>query len=192
LGEWVREAVLKVARSSAGALGADPLMTEIVALQLFLTNVLSPVVCGERMSTEQYQELMRNVKTNKHRAAREVVTRSTLRTTGRKSAMPETNWGRKETIIWPPHMPINTFGAVFLAVMIMTGFFVYMHFAFALAPLESSISRTRSRPPSCPAFAPPASTKCCLCPTKKATPGMSERWMLQRDRRRKQMPSPSR
>ncbi len=73
LGEWVREAVLKAARSSPGALGADPLMTEIVALQLFLTNVLSPVACGERMSAEQYQELMRNVKTNKHRAVREVV-----------------------------------------------------------------------------------------------------------------------
>jgi hypothetical protein len=73
LGEWIREAVLKAARSSSGALGADPLMTEIVALQLFLTNALSPVACGERMSAEQYQELMRNVKTNKHRAAREVV-----------------------------------------------------------------------------------------------------------------------
>jgi hypothetical protein len=73
LGEWVREAVLKAARSSSGALGADPLMTEIVALQLFLTNALSPVACGERMSAEQYQELMRNVKTNKHRAAREVI-----------------------------------------------------------------------------------------------------------------------
>src|ERR1019366_8647096 len=73
LGEWVREAVLKAARSSSGALGVDPLMTEIVALQLFLTNALSPVARGERMSAEQYQELMRNVKTNKHRAAREVV-----------------------------------------------------------------------------------------------------------------------
>jgi hypothetical protein len=73
LGEWIREAVLKAARSPSVALGADPLMTEIVALQLFLTNALSPVACGERMSAEQYQELMRNVKTNKHRAAREVV-----------------------------------------------------------------------------------------------------------------------
>ncbi len=73
IGEWAREAVLKAARPSSGALGADPLMTEIVALQLFLTNVLSPVACGERMSAEQYQELMRNVKTNKHRAVREVV-----------------------------------------------------------------------------------------------------------------------
>ena len=49
--------------------------------------------------------------------------------------MPETNWGRKETIIWPPHSPIYTFGAVFLAV-ILTGLFVYLRFAFALSPLE--------------------------------------------------------
>ena len=73
LGEWVREAILKAAHSSSTGVRADHLMTEIVALQLFLTNALSPVVRGERMSAEQYQELMRNVKTNKHRAAREVV-----------------------------------------------------------------------------------------------------------------------
>ena len=46
--------------------------------------------------------------------------------------MPETNWGRKETIIWPPHSPIYTFGAVFLA-LILTGLFVYLRFAFALS-----------------------------------------------------------
>ena len=73
LGEWVREAILKAAHSSFTGLGADHLMTEIVALQLFLTDVLSPVACGERMSAEQYQELMRRVKTNKQRAAREVI-----------------------------------------------------------------------------------------------------------------------
>ncbi len=49
--------------------------------------------------------------------------------------MPETNWGRKETIIWPPHSPIYTFGAGFLS-LILTGLFVYLHFAFALFPLE--------------------------------------------------------
>jgi hypothetical protein len=72
LGEWVREAILKAAHSST-CVTADHLMTEIVALQLFLTDVLSPVACGDRMSAQQYQELMRNVKTNKHRAAREVI-----------------------------------------------------------------------------------------------------------------------
>ena len=49
--------------------------------------------------------------------------------------MPETNWGRKETIIWPPHKPIYTFGAVFFAV-VLTGLFVYLHFAFVLTPLQ--------------------------------------------------------
>jgi type IV secretory pathway TraG/TraD family ATPase VirD4 len=49
--------------------------------------------------------------------------------------MPETNWGRKETIIWPPHKPIYTFGAVFVAV-VLTGLFVYLHFAFVLTPLQ--------------------------------------------------------
>jgi hypothetical protein len=73
LGEWVREAILKAVRCSSTGVGADHLMTEIVALQLFLTDVLSPVACGERMSAEQYQELMRKVKTNKQRAAREVI-----------------------------------------------------------------------------------------------------------------------
>ena len=73
LGEWVREAILKAARPSSMGVGVGHLMTEIVALQLFLTDVLSPVACGERMSAEQYQNLMRNVKTNKQRAAREVI-----------------------------------------------------------------------------------------------------------------------
>jgi hypothetical protein len=63
LGEWVRQAILKAAHSSSTGVGADHIMTEIVALQLFLTDVLSPVACGERMSAEQYQELMRKVKT---------------------------------------------------------------------------------------------------------------------------------
>src|SRR5579863_2996245 len=72
LGEWVREAILKTAHSST-CVGADHLMTEIVALQLFLTDVLSRVACGERITAEQYEGLMRNVKTNKQRAAREVI-----------------------------------------------------------------------------------------------------------------------
>jgi hypothetical protein len=49
--------------------------------------------------------------------------------------MSETNWGRKETIIWPPHKPVYTFGTVVLSV-ILTGLFVYLHFAFVLTPLQ--------------------------------------------------------
>jgi len=49
--------------------------------------------------------------------------------------MPEMNWGRKETIIWPPHQPIYTYGAIFLA-LVAAGFFAYLRFAIALNPLE--------------------------------------------------------
>jgi hypothetical protein len=73
LREWAREVLLREAYGSTPAVSSEKILTEIIGLQLFLTNALSSVVCGERMSAEQYQELMRNVKTNKHRAAREVV-----------------------------------------------------------------------------------------------------------------------
>ena len=73
LGEWVRDVLLREARSPSDAISPAHLMTEIVGLQLFLTNALTPVACGERMSAQQYQDLMRNVKTNKRRAAREVI-----------------------------------------------------------------------------------------------------------------------
>lgn len=49
--------------------------------------------------------------------------------------MAEVTWGRKETIIWPPHKPIYTLGALFLG-LIATGFFLYSLFIFALSPLQ--------------------------------------------------------
>jgi hypothetical protein len=73
LGEWIRDVLLRAARSRPGIPEADPVMTEVVALQMFLTNVFSFVACGERMSSDRYQELMRNVKANKRRTALEVV-----------------------------------------------------------------------------------------------------------------------
>ena len=44
-------------------------------------------------------------------------------------------WGRKESIIWPPHSPIYTYGAIFLSV-VATGLFLYLRFSFALTPLQ--------------------------------------------------------
>ena len=165
-------------------------MTEIVALQLFLTDVLSPVACGERMSARAISRV--DAEGENEQAARRARGHCAVhRERSRKNTMPETNWGRKETIIWPPHSPIYTFGAVFLA-LILTGLFVYLRFAFALSPLEQFTCRFTSRPPSRRAFASLASTRCCSCRTEKAAPGMPEKWMSQRARLRKPMPSPSR
>ena len=44
-------------------------------------------------------------------------------------------WGRKESIIWPPRGFYYTYGAIFLTV-VATGFLMYVHFAFSLSPLE--------------------------------------------------------
>ena len=43
-------------------------------------------------------------------------------------------WGRRESIIWPPRGLLYTFGAFFLA-LIATGVFVFLRFQFGLDPL---------------------------------------------------------
>jgi uncharacterized membrane protein YecN with MAPEG domain len=73
LGEWIRDVLFREAMLSAEARDAEPHMVEIIGLQMFLTRVLTAVASGERMSREQCQELMRNVKANKHRAARDAM-----------------------------------------------------------------------------------------------------------------------
>ena len=44
-------------------------------------------------------------------------------------------WGRNESVIWPPHGPINAYAAVFLSVA-AAGLFIYLRFSFALTPLQ--------------------------------------------------------
>ena len=48
--------------------------------------------------------------------------------------MAKTTWGRKETIIWPRHMPVYTYGIVFLTVVLtFVGVCVRIHLG---APLQ--------------------------------------------------------
>jgi type IV secretory pathway TraG/TraD family ATPase VirD4 len=49
--------------------------------------------------------------------------------------MATTHWGRKETIIFPPHSPIYCYGAVFLA-FVLTGCFLCLRFNFGQTPLQ--------------------------------------------------------
>jgi|GEM_PF-3841853 len=49
--------------------------------------------------------------------------------------MATTQWGRKETVIFPPHSPIYTYGAIFLS-LVAAGLFVYLRFSFVLTPLQ--------------------------------------------------------
>jgi len=49
--------------------------------------------------------------------------------------MATTHWGRKESIIFPPHSPIYSYGAVFLA-FVLTGCFLYIRFSFGQSALQ--------------------------------------------------------
>ena len=49
--------------------------------------------------------------------------------------MTDTQWGRKETIVRPPHYPVYSFGAVFVSLFV-TALCIYLHFAFVMSPLQ--------------------------------------------------------
>ena len=78
LREWARDVLLREAKLPENLVSMEALMTEIVGLQLFLTHALEPLACGEQMTPSQYQELMRQVKTTKRQAAREVIAATAL------------------------------------------------------------------------------------------------------------------
>ena len=46
-------------------------------------------------------------------------------------------WGRKETIIWPPHVPLMSYSAIAAAVL-CTCFFLWQRLHFSLPPLQQS------------------------------------------------------
>jgi hypothetical protein len=54
-------------------------------------------------------------------------------------------WGRKETIIFPPHNPIYSYGAVFLA-LVLTAFFTFLRFSFGQLPLSTTRPFMFARP----------------------------------------------
>jgi hypothetical protein len=74
IGDWSRDQLLMAIAMTESAPSPTLLFTEIIGLQMFLTNALAPLLQGARMSAEQYQDLMRHVKANKHKAAQEVLT----------------------------------------------------------------------------------------------------------------------
>jgi hypothetical protein len=74
MGEWVREVLLRAARPNVPAISHEPVvLTEVVGIQLFLMNVLSPLTRGERLSPEQYQNIIKGVQAHKGRTTQELL-----------------------------------------------------------------------------------------------------------------------
>ena len=70
-GEWLRDLVLREIRGTQGSSFA--LMGEITAIRLLLVNALEPLLRGEKMTPEQFKEMLRYVKTNKRKAAADML-----------------------------------------------------------------------------------------------------------------------
>ena len=76
MSEWVRDVLLRSARQNFATTNCDAIvLTEVIGIQLFLMNVLSPLTRGELISSEQYEVMIRAVQANKVRTARELLAR---------------------------------------------------------------------------------------------------------------------
>jgi len=71
VGEWLRDLALQELRSDG--LRSLALMGEIAALRLLLINTLEPLLRGDKMTPEQFKEMLRYVKTNKRKAAADML-----------------------------------------------------------------------------------------------------------------------
>jgi hypothetical protein len=80
LSEWVRDVLLAAIqeRRSPQTMAS---FTELQSLRLLLINTLEPLLRGEKMTPEQFKEMLRYVKTNKRKAASDMLASYTEGTT---------------------------------------------------------------------------------------------------------------
>ena len=73
VGEWLRDLVLRELGRGTSQLQSLAAMGEIVALRLLLINTLEPLLRGDKMTAEQFKEMLRYVKANKRKAAEDAL-----------------------------------------------------------------------------------------------------------------------
>ncbi len=69
-GEWLRDVVLREVRNNAERVAV---IGEITGLRLLLINTLEPLLRGDKMTAEQFKEMLRYVKANKRKAAEDAL-----------------------------------------------------------------------------------------------------------------------
>jgi hypothetical protein len=80
LSEWVRGILLDAIQEQRTPQHRAAFI-EIQALRLLLINTLEPLLRGDKMTAEQFKEMLRYVKTNKRKAAAEMLASYTERST---------------------------------------------------------------------------------------------------------------
>lgn len=72
LSEWVRDVLLAAIQERRNPQTVAS-FTELQSLRLLLINTLEPLLRGEKMTPEQFKEMLRYVKTNKRKAAADML-----------------------------------------------------------------------------------------------------------------------
>ena len=73
VGEWLRDLALRELPSASRQLPSLTLMGEIAGIRLLLINTLEPLLRGDKMTPDQFREMLRYVKTNKRKAAADML-----------------------------------------------------------------------------------------------------------------------
>ena len=73
VGEWLRDLVQGELADGSRRLQSLAIMGEIAALRLLLINTLEPLLRGDKMTTDQFKEMLRYVKANKRKAAEDTL-----------------------------------------------------------------------------------------------------------------------
>jgi hypothetical protein len=73
VGEWLRDLALRELRDHGDQDRTLALMGELTGVRLLLINTLEPLLRGEKMTPEQFKEMLRYVKTNKRKAAADML-----------------------------------------------------------------------------------------------------------------------
>jgi hypothetical protein len=73
LSEWAREALLERNSVLTDQSIHHELFAEMVGLQMLLMGCFSPLLQGQRLTSEQYQELVRTVQSGKGKRAKELL-----------------------------------------------------------------------------------------------------------------------
>jgi hypothetical protein len=73
LSEWARQVLLERSPVISNRSIDHELFAEMVGLQMLLMGCFSPLLQGQRLTTEQYQELVRSVQSGKGKRAKELL-----------------------------------------------------------------------------------------------------------------------
>jgi len=73
VGEWLRDLVLRELGRGTSQLHSLAAIGEIAGLRLLLINTLEPLLRGDKMTADQFKEMLRYVKANKRKAAEDTL-----------------------------------------------------------------------------------------------------------------------